>query len=52
MGGTILKLSEAGHGVTIVDLTDGEPTPLGDSEKRKKEIEKKLNKLVVIVKIV
>lgn len=37
MGGTILKLSEAGHGITIVDLTDGEPTPLGDSETRKKE---------------
>ena len=37
MGGTILKLTEAGHRVTIVDLTDGEPTPLGDSETRKKE---------------
>jgi len=37
MGGTILKLTEEGHRVTIVDLTDGEPTPLGDSETRKKE---------------
>ena len=37
MGGTILKLSEGGHRVTIVDLTDGEPTPLGDPETRKKE---------------
>ena len=37
MGGTILKLTEEGHRVTIVDLTDGEPTPMGDSETRKKE---------------
>ena len=37
MGGSILKFTEAGHRVTIVDLTDGEPTPHGDPETRKKE---------------
>lgn len=37
MGGSILKLTEAGHQVTVVDLTDGEPTPHGDPETRKKE---------------
>ncbi|GAI70831.1 unnamed protein product, partial [marine sediment metagenome] len=37
MGGSILKFTEAGHQVTIVDLTDGEPTPHGDPETRKKE---------------
>ena len=37
MGGSILKLTEAGHKVTVVDLTDGEPTPHGDPETRKKE---------------
>jgi len=37
MGGTILTLTEGSHHVTIVDLTDGEPTPVGDSEIRKKE---------------
>ena len=37
MSGSILKFTEAGHQVTIVDLTDGEPTPHGDPETRKKE---------------
>ncbi|MEN3190246.1 MAG: PIG-L family deacetylase, partial [Atribacterota bacterium] len=37
MGGSILKFTEAGHQVTIVDLTDGEPTPRGNPEIRKKE---------------
>lgn len=29
MGGTIAKLVDAGHRVTLLDLTDGEPTPHG-----------------------
>lgn len=37
MGGSILKFTEATHRVTIVDLTDGEPTPHGDPEAQKKE---------------
>jgi bacillithiol biosynthesis deacetylase BshB1 len=37
MGGSILKFTEAGHQVTIVDLTNGEPTPRGNPETRKKE---------------
>lgn len=37
MGGSILKFTKAGHQVTIVDLTDGEPTPRGNPETRKKE---------------
>ena len=37
IGGTILKLKQAGHAVTIVDLTSGEPTPYGTEAKRKRE---------------
>ncbi|HDK26765.1 MAG TPA: bacillithiol biosynthesis deacetylase BshB1 [Candidatus Atribacteria bacterium] len=37
MGGSILKFTETGHRVTIVDLTDGEPTLRGNPEIRKKE---------------
>jgi len=37
MGGSILKFTEAGYRVTVVDLTDGEPTPQGSPEIRKKE---------------
>ena len=37
MGGTLAMLSEQGHEVTILDLTDGEPTPTGTHEKRIKE---------------
>ncbi len=37
MAGSILKFTEADHKVTIVDLTDGEPTPQGNPEIRKKE---------------
>lgn len=29
MGGTIARLASAGHDVTLVDLTNGEPTPYG-----------------------
>ncbi|MEI6509436.1 MAG: bacillithiol biosynthesis deacetylase BshB1 [bacterium] len=34
MGGTILALKEAGHAVSICDLTNGEPTPMGTVEAR------------------
>lgn len=37
MGATISKLVRLGHQVSIIDLTDGEPTPCGSSEKRKAE---------------
>lgn len=34
MGGAIASLVDAGHHVTLVDLTDGEPTPFGDRATR------------------
>jgi bacillithiol biosynthesis deacetylase BshB1 len=34
MGGTIARLVEQGHHVQLVDMTNGEPTPLGSVEKR------------------
>jgi len=37
MGGTILKLIRSGWRVGILDLTNGEPTPLGTPERRKAE---------------
>lgn len=37
MGGSILALRQAGHTVTICDLTNGEPTPIGSPERRAKE---------------
>lgn len=37
MGGTILRLVEEGHDVTLVDMTDGEPTPHGSPEIRARE---------------
>jgi bacillithiol biosynthesis deacetylase BshB1 len=37
MGGTIAKMIEARWDVTVVDLTDGEPTPFGSKELRRKE---------------
>ena len=37
MGGTIIKLMNQGHDVLILDVTNGEPTPLGSPEIRKKE---------------
>jgi len=40
MGGTIVKLREQGHDVLMVDMTNGEPTPLGDPETRKAEAAK------------
>jgi bacillithiol biosynthesis deacetylase BshB1 len=37
MGGTIALLVAAGHQVTLVDMTTGEPTPFGSEEIREKE---------------
>ena len=37
MGGTIARLAAEGHAVTLVDLSDGEPTPKGDPQTRAKE---------------
>jgi bacillithiol biosynthesis deacetylase BshB1 len=34
MGGTIARLADQGHQVTILDLTDGSPTPSGTRETR------------------
>ncbi|HUT31592.1 MAG TPA: bacillithiol biosynthesis deacetylase BshB1 [Sedimentisphaerales bacterium] len=40
MGGAIAGMIDAGWDVTIVDLTDGEPTPFGSKELRKQETDK------------
>jgi len=45
MGGSILKFLELGHKVHIVDLTNGEPTPHGTEEIRRKECEMATNLL-------
>jgi bacillithiol biosynthesis deacetylase BshB1 len=37
MGGTIIRLVQQGHKVHLVDMTNGEPTPLGSPETRAKE---------------
>ena len=37
VGGTIIKLKQEGHHVYMIDLTSGEPTPLGNKQKRRKE---------------
>ena len=37
MGGTIIKLAQQGHDILILDVTNGEPTPLGSVETRTKE---------------
>jgi N-acetylglucosamine malate deacetylase 1 len=37
MGGTIVRLAAQGHRVHLVDMTNGEPTPLGSPEIREKE---------------
>src|SRR3954469_21717996 len=37
MGGTIALLAAAGHAVTLVDMTTGEPTPFGTEEIRAQE---------------
>ena len=40
MGGTIAKLTEQGHDVLLLDMTDGEPTPHGDPQTRAVEAAK------------
>lgn len=42
MGGIIAKLSSK-HEITVLVLSDGEPTPFGTIEKRKSELEKSMN---------
>lgn len=37
MGGAVALLASQGHAVTLVDVTDGEPTPFGDPVTRAKE---------------
>ncbi len=37
MGGTVIRLIEQGHRVHLVDMTSGEPTPLGSPEIRARE---------------
>ncbi len=37
MGATIAKLVSQGHDVLLLDMTDGEPTPLGSPETRARE---------------
>lgn len=37
MGGAIARFASQGHKVHILDLTNGEPTPLGSPEQREKE---------------
>jgi len=37
MGGTIVRLLDQGFSVGILDLTNGEPTPMGDPETRRQE---------------
>ncbi|MEA1939993.1 MAG: bacillithiol biosynthesis deacetylase BshB1 [Candidatus Caldatribacteriota bacterium] len=37
MGGSILKFTNVGHQITILDLSDGESASQGDSKTRKKE---------------
>ena len=37
MGGSIARLVEQGHRVHLLDMTNGEPTPLGTPEKRARE---------------
>ncbi len=37
MGGTIARLAAQGHHVLLLDITNGEPTPLGSPAQREKE---------------
>lgn len=40
MSGTILRMQKRGHTVSLIDLSDGEPTPFGTPEIRKHESSK------------
>jgi bacillithiol biosynthesis deacetylase BshB1 len=48
MGGSIIKFLKLGHEVHIVDLTNGEPTPHGTIETRRKECKKATDLLGLI----
>ncbi|MFW5683115.1 MAG: PIG-L family deacetylase [Phycisphaeraceae bacterium] len=37
MGGTVIRLARQGHDVLLLDMSNGEPTPLGSPEQREKE---------------
>ena len=37
MGGAIARLAQQGHRVHLLDMTNGEPTPLGTPERRAEE---------------
>ncbi len=37
MGGTIALLAQQGHNILLLDMTNGEPTPLGSPAQREKE---------------
>jgi LmbE family N-acetylglucosaminyl deacetylase len=37
MGGTVTRLAAQGHRVHLLDMTNGEPTPLGTPERRARE---------------
>ena len=37
MGGTIIRLASQGHNVLLLDMTNGEPTPMGSPEQREIE---------------
>lgn len=39
MGATIARLADQGHKILLLDVTNGEPTPLGDPDTRAKEAE-------------
>lgn len=42
MGGTIIRFARQGHNVLLLDITNGEPTPLGDPATRAVEAQKAL----------
>ncbi|GJQ57360.1 MAG: bacillithiol biosynthesis deacetylase BshB1 [Candidatus Scalindua sp. AMX11] len=51
MGGSIIKLLKLGHKVHVVDLTNGEPTPHGTPELRRRECEKATDLLALTSRI-
>jgi bacillithiol biosynthesis deacetylase BshB1 len=51
MGGSIIKLLKLGHKVHVVDLTNGEPTPHGEPELRRRECEMATNLLALTSRI-
>lgn len=49
MGGTIALLAAQGHDVLLLDVTDGEPTPLGDHDTRNTEAAEALRRINAFV---